>query len=169
MTKKLIKPVLKPKSKPKSKPKAKAKAKPKPKRKVKMGRPKFVIDYELVEKLGLIHCTLVEIGAFLECSIRTLERNEKFCRVYKKAIGQSKMSLRRHQWKLIEAGNCTMQIFVGKNILGQRDIVHDMDEQKVLKPVTIIVSSLDKPKVHFHNDQKDAIKSVDDNNGLDNE
>ena len=48
------------------------------------GRPKAVIDYPLVEKLGQIQCTQEEIANILNISVRTLQRDEEFCRIYKK-------------------------------------------------------------------------------------
>ncbi|MCL4408214.1 MAG: hypothetical protein M1542_07625 [Thermotogae bacterium] len=86
-----------------------------------MGRPKKAIDYETVEKLALIHCTEEEIGEFLDISVRTLQRNKEFCRVYKKGLKKGKMSLRRMQFKAAEDGNVAMMIWLGKQYLGQTD------------------------------------------------
>lgn len=88
------------------------------------GRPKKVIDYETVEKLAKIQCTQEEIASFLDISVRTLLRDEKFCEIYKKGIENGKLSLRRYQFKLAEK-NTTMAIFLGKQYLGQRDNVED--------------------------------------------
>ena len=85
-----------------------------------MARPKFEIDYEMVEKLAGIQCTQQEIASFLGCSVDTLQRDEKFCGLYKKGQENGKMSLRRIQYKLAEK-NPTMAIFLGKQYLGQRD------------------------------------------------
>lgn len=85
------------------------------------GRPKKVIDYETARKLALIQCTLEEIANFFECSVRTLERDKEFCQVYKKHIGEGRMSLRRKQWKAADEGNTTMLVWLGKQYLGQRD------------------------------------------------
>lgn len=84
------------------------------------GRPKKPIDYEVVEKLASIMATQEEIGEFLEISVRTLQRDSEFCRVYKKGLEKGKMSLRRNQFKLAET-NTAMAIFLGKNYLGQSD------------------------------------------------
>ena len=84
------------------------------------GRPKKVIDYNLVEKLANIMCTQEEIATMFDCDVRTLQRDEKFCRVFKKGKENGKMSLRRTQFKLAEK-NPTMAIFLGKQYLGQRD------------------------------------------------
>ena len=89
--------------------------------KKKVGRPKFKIDYVTVEKLAHIQCTQEEISAFLNVSVRTLQRDEEFCRIYKKGLDGGKMSLRRIQFKLAEK-NSAMAIFLGKQYLGQRDV-----------------------------------------------
>ena len=84
------------------------------------GRPKKVIDYEMVERLASIMATQEEIASFLDMSSRTLQRDSEFCRVYKKGLEKGKMSLRRQQFKLAE-NNTAMAIFLGKNYLGQSD------------------------------------------------
>ena len=92
-----------------------------------MARPKFNIDYEMVEKLAGIQCTQQEIASFLGCSVDTLQRDETFCGLYKKGQENGKMSLRRIQYKLAEK-NPTMAIWLGKQYLKQRDnieVEHD--------------------------------------------
>lgn len=84
------------------------------------GRPKKVIDYETVRKLAAIQCTQEEIANFLDISVRTLQRDAEFCRVYKKGIDNGKMSIRRTQFKLAERYPA-MAMFLGKVYLGQRD------------------------------------------------
>lgn len=88
------------------------------------GRPKKQIDYEAVEKLANIQCTQEEIASFLNLSVRTLQRDEEFCRVYKKGQENGRMSLRRMQFKLAEK-NTAMAIFLGKQYLGQKDVVEN--------------------------------------------
>ena len=87
-----------------------------------MARPKFKIDYEMVEKLAGIQCTQQEIASFLGCSVDTLQRDETFCGLYKKGQENGKMSLRRMQFKIAEK-NPTMAIWLGKQYLGQKDIL----------------------------------------------
>jgi hypothetical protein len=96
------------------------------------GRPKKVIDYEVVEKLANIQCTQEEIANFLNLSVRTLQRDDEFCRIYKKGQDNGKMSLRRIQFKLAEK-NTAMAIFLGKQYLGQRDIVEEVDNTQMQK------------------------------------
>ena len=88
------------------------------------GRPKKEIDYTAVEKLASIQCTQEEIANFLEISVRTLQRDEEFCRLYKKGQDNGKMSLRRIQFKLAEK-NPTMALWLGKQYLGQKDVIEN--------------------------------------------
>lgn len=86
------------------------------------GRPKKEIDYATVEKLANIQCTQTEIASFLGVSARTLQRDEEFLKIYQKGQENGKMSLRRIQYKLAEK-NTTMAIWLGKQYLGQKDII----------------------------------------------
>lgn len=100
------------------------------------GRPKIEIDYGAVEKLANIQCTQDEIASFLGISVRTLQRDEEFMRLFKKGQENGKMSLRRIQFRLAEK-NTSMAIFLGKQYLGQRDNVEvsntdDMNKVKEL-------------------------------------
>lgn len=64
--------------------------------------------------------TQEEIAVFLDISVRTLQRDKEFCRIYKKGLESGKMSLRRKQFKLAEK-NATMGIWLGKQYLNQKD------------------------------------------------
>lgn len=112
------------------------------------GRPKKVIDYNLTEKLAHIMCTQEEIATMFDCDVRTLQRDEEFCRVFKKGKENGKMSLRRTQFKLAEK-NPTMAIWLGKQYLGQRDNIEV--EHKDLSKVEELLSKIDK---EANNDNK---------------
>ena len=86
------------------------------------GRPKKQIDYHAVEQLSMLMCTEQEIASFLDISVRTLQKDAEFLRIYKKGMEYGKMSLRRYQFKLAER-NPAMAIFLGKQYLGQTDKV----------------------------------------------
>ncbi len=107
-----------------------------------MARPKKEIDYEAVEKLASIQCTQEEIATFLNLSVRTLQRDEEFCRLYKKGQENGKMSLRRIQFKLAEK-NTSMAIFLGKQYLGQKDVV-ETDNTKEISKVEELLSKIEK-------------------------
>ena len=95
------------------------------------GRPSIDIDYEMVSKLARMMCTMQEIASFLDLSVRKLEQDEEFIRVYKKNIDTGKISLRRSQMKLADAGNTTMNIWLGKQYLGQTDKIEQKQEDKL--------------------------------------
>ncbi len=84
------------------------------------GRPKKEINYKQVETLASIFCTQEEIASVLDISVRTLQRDEEFCRIYKKGQDMAKSSLRRMQYKLADR-NPTMAIWLGKQYLNQKD------------------------------------------------
>lgn len=94
----------------------------------KRGPPVPEIDWEQVKKLAAIQCTRDEIAAFLGINRRTLQREAQ--RQFKKCVGDlidewregGKASLRRKQWLLADK-NASMAIFLGKQMLGQRDDV----------------------------------------------
>ena len=107
------------------------------------GRPKKEIDYTAVEKLASIQCTQEEIANFLGISVRTLQRDEEFCRLYKKGMDNGKMSLRRTQFKIAEKGNASMAIFLGKQYLGQRDVI-ETDNTHEINKVEELLSKIEK-------------------------
>ena len=107
------------------------------------GRPKKSIDYETVEKLSKIQCTQQEIANFLGLSVRTLQRDSEFCRIYKKGQDSGRMSLRRMQFKLAEK-NATMAIWLGKQYLGQRDTFDYDDEIEDIESIRDEVFEDDK-------------------------
>jgi len=92
-----------------------------------MARPKLEIDPIQVERLAQLHCTNVEIAAFFGCDEGTIRK--RFSEELAKGRGTGKISLRRSQWKAAENGNVTMLIWLGKQILGQKDRPEFTDDQ----------------------------------------
>lgn len=93
-----------------------------------MARPKKEIDQKQFEALCGLQCTLLEICDALDVTDKTLDKwckrtyGEHFSEVFSKKRGKGKISLRRMQWRLAEK-NATMAIWLGKQYLGQKDIV----------------------------------------------
>jgi hypothetical protein len=91
------------------------------------GRPRKQIDQSFFEGLCKIQCTLEEIAQVLGVSEDTVERWCKrthelgFADAYKKFSATGKTSLRRYQFEAAKKGNVTMQIWLGKQYLGQTD------------------------------------------------
>mgnify|MGYP005990152363 CR=1 FL=1 len=84
------------------------------------GRPKKEVDVKVLRNLLEIQCTLTECAYVLGVSTDTLKRNYEDVINLGKTLG--KVALRRAQWKnAIEKNNVTMQIWLGKQCLGQQD------------------------------------------------
>ena len=86
------------------------------------------IDKDIFENLCGLQCTMLEICDAFDVDDKTLTSwckktyNKPFSEVFKLKKGKGLVSLRRSQWKL--AGkNATMAIFLGKQYLGQKDVV----------------------------------------------
>jgi hypothetical protein len=85
------------------------------------GRPPLDISAKVVEGMALVGATDTEIGDFCGCSADTIAR--RFAEVLTKARANMRTKLRRAQFKTALSGNATMQIWLGKQILGQSDKV----------------------------------------------
>jgi hypothetical protein len=89
------------------------------------GRKPVKIDLVELERLCSIGCTDEEIGAWFGVSARTVEnrrKQPKFAETMARGRAKGRISIRRTQMKLMEAGNGTMGIWLGKQLLGQRDV-----------------------------------------------
>lgn len=95
------------------------------------GRPRKEIDIDQLRNMARIQCTAEECAGVFECSPDTLDRRLKeegyggFADFYKRYSDEGRASLRREQWKLAQKGNPTMLIWLGKQMLGQRDKVEN--------------------------------------------
>ena len=84
-----------------------------------MARPRKEIDEELLYKLALIHCSLIEMADIVGVSQDTLKR--RYAHIIAKGKSEGKMKLRRKQIEVAMSGNHTMLIWLGKQMLGQSD------------------------------------------------
>ena len=85
---------------------------------------RVTIDLTELEKLCVLQCTDEEIAAWFGTSTRTIERRRKepkFAEVMERGKAKGRISVRRMQLKLLEGGNATMAVWLGKQLLGQRD------------------------------------------------
>jgi len=93
-----------------------------------MSRPKkYKIDTEQVKKLAILGCTNKEIGDFFGCSADLIEKS--YSEYLTKGRAEMKMRLRQLQWKSAEKGNVVMQIWLGKQILGQSENIITEDDE----------------------------------------
>ena len=99
-----------------------------------MARPKkYNIDTNQVQKLASLGCTNTEMGDFFGCSPDLLEKS--YSEDLTKGRAEQRIRLRQLQWKSAERGNVTMQIFLGKNMLGQQD---RLEENQIEEPLVWI-------------------------------
>ena len=109
----------------------------------KVGRPKLDIDAEQVKRLARLHCTMQEMADFFGCHRDTLHNN--FSAEIDKGRSEGNISLRRKQWQMaVEKGNVVMLIWLGKQMLGQRNETLESDSNAPL-PIYDIVE--DKTEV----------------------
>ena len=91
-----------------------------------MARPPRPVDLKLVEDLARIQCTDAEMAAVLGFSVdgwrKRVRRSQELVDLIEKGRENGRSSLRRIQWKSALGGNTTMQIWLGKQYLGQRDM-----------------------------------------------
>ena len=110
---------------------------------------KVDIDLPQLEKLCSLQCTDEEIAAWFNVSTRTIERRRKrlkFAEVMEKGKARGRISIRRAQMKMLENGNATMGVWLGKQYLGQTDeMYHQFGPQSyVVMPTLIKVDRGDK-------------------------
>ena len=118
------------------------------------GRPKFKINYDKVEAMASVMATQLEIASVLGCDVRTLQRDEEFCRVYKNGQEKGKMSLRRFQYESAKKGNVTMQIWLGKQYLAQRDVIEENHKIENNGILTDLLGALEDAKGKKTNKEK---------------
>lgn len=100
------------------------------------GRPRVVVDERTLAGLAAIQCTYLEMAAVLGVDEGTL-RNHYRDLIEKEREG-GKMSIRRAQYTTALKGNVTMQIWLGKQYLGQRD-KQDLDVAVGPKQQTVVI------------------------------
>ena len=90
-----------------------------------VGRPRLNIDLEELKKLCHLNCTVEEIAAYFGCNKKTIERrmaeDESFAEIVDNGRSMGKLSVRRQQFRIMDGGNPTMAIWLGKQLLGQKE------------------------------------------------
>src|SRR5438067_11669673 len=92
----------------------------------KAGRKPVQIDVGELEKLSSLHCTYQELADWFGVSNRTIETRRKrpeFAAAMQRGRSKGRISVRRAQMKMLESGNSTMGVWLGKQLLGQRDAI----------------------------------------------
>jgi hypothetical protein len=92
----------------------------------KAGRKPVEIDLIELEKLSSLHCTNEELADWFGVSTRTIETRRKrpeFAEAMQRGRSKGRISVRRAQMKMLDSGNSTMGVWLGKQLLGQRDAI----------------------------------------------
>jgi hypothetical protein len=97
-----------------------------------MARPRKQIDAEEVFKLAQIGCKTTEIADWFGVSVDLIDR--RFAEELRKGRTTLRQSLRRWQLQAAQKGNVTMQIWLGKQMLGQSDHAVDGEHEETYKP-----------------------------------
>lgn len=84
-----------------------------------MARPKKEVDPETVVKLASIGCSMREIAMVVGVSTSTISR--RFQNEYEEGRANLNVRLRKKQVEIALAGNTTMLIWLGKQLLDQSD------------------------------------------------
>jgi hypothetical protein len=84
-----------------------------------MAKKKYEINLKQLENLAQFGCTNLEIAQFFGCDESTIRKG--YSEILTKGRSQQKLRLRQLQWRSAESGNVTMQIWLGKQILGQAE------------------------------------------------
>ena len=120
------------------------------------GRPQFNLsddEFEQLITMVRIQCTQEEICRIHSVTDKTLNEALKrrgepgFSEFYKKHQDEGRASLRRAQWKAAQSGNPTMLVWLGKQMLGQRD-KQDFDlttSDGSMRPTIVIIKGADEP------------------------
>jgi hypothetical protein len=106
------------------------------------------IDLDQLEKLCALQATDVEVAAWFNVSTRTIERRRKeakFAEIMERGKARGRISIRRAQMKMLENGNATMGIWLGKQYLGQTDQVEYRGELTLAAMVVIPRAIPDTP------------------------
>ncbi len=92
----------------------------------KAGRKPVQIDLVELEKLSALQCTEQEIADWFGVSTRTIENRRKrpeFAQAMQRGRAKGRISVRRAQMRMLESGSGTMGVWLGKQLLGQRDVL----------------------------------------------
>ncbi len=106
------------------------------------------INLAELEKLAAMQCTDEEIAAWFNVSPRTIERRRKspvFAETICRGKARGRISLRRAQLKILEQGNATMGIWLGKQYLGQADQI-DVNTNHQTVVLVMASAQLEEPE-----------------------
>jgi hypothetical protein len=116
--------------------------------------PKIVNpDIAQIEKLGMFQVTYEELAAWFKVNKRTVVRwmeKPAILEAFERGKANGRISLRQAQFKAALAGDKVMLIWMGKQLLGQKDVVvtehtgemtvHDGAKERLLGKLTGLIA-----------------------------
>jgi len=106
------------------------------------GRPSKKFDMHQVKLLGQFRATFKTMADWFECSEQTISRqmnkDSEFSKVYKRALANTKMKLYEAQVKYALAGNSSLLIWLGKNMLEQTDQQNQDNDKNQINEITFL-------------------------------
>ena len=101
------------------------------------GRPRIIIDVEILKNLASIGCPDYEIASVLNISPKTLKRN--YAQILEQFKEKGKATLRKKMWdKAVKKDNTHMQIWLSKNYLGMKDRTQT---ETIVEPLPLIIDA----------------------------
>lgn len=89
------------------------------------GRPAIDFDLDKLEELSALMCTYEEIAHFFSVSLSTVEKrmhdDPRFRSAVERGQAHGRISVRRKQKQMLDAGDRTMAVWLGKIWLRQTD------------------------------------------------
>lgn len=102
---------------------------------------KIEFDLKQVHGLCKLMATQEEIAAYFSVSVRTvadrMANEPDFKKAMEDGYAEGRLRLRRWQMRAAMKGNAAMLIFLGKNLLGQKDVVDAFHSGTVTQEFTI--------------------------------
>lgn len=89
------------------------------------GRPAIEFDLDKLEELASLMCTYEELAHFFSVSLSTIEKrmhdDPRFKLAFDRGQSSGKISIRRKQMQMLQAGDRTMAVWLGKTVLRQSE------------------------------------------------
>jgi predicted transcriptional regulator len=98
-----------------------------------MARPPIELNLKQIQAAAAIGCTQEDIARLVGVSERTISRRADAREAIAQGMAVMRTSLRRMQWEKAKDGNVTMMIWLGKQMLGQKDRVEETHREEVVE------------------------------------
>jgi len=102
-----------------------------------------------ITEYGRLQCGISEVAYLLGYpTVDLLKSRTDFNEVYKKALAEGKIELRKYQFEAAASGNATMLVWLGKQYLGQKEqnASDDAVVSKALESVGNLIEQLKESK-----------------------